>query len=311
MPLASALELVLNNYDIYDVDDLVAILRSPHDASQVADLIDGSRSLIDATAGTAHVNIPATPAVNVVLRVPAPPPPPITANVVLHVDVPAVPTATVGILTDRCHVRNAQAQTPRSLAAVGTTTAAQTVTTALSMVDSSTTTGGSVCTASISTDTYLDIVAGLSHSSTQTEGRVVAAFDHDQLGAQLVASVIQAQKAEQQVAVAQQQVAKVEGQAKEYELRHAHNMELLSHTRQSQKEAEAEARATAAEAQQAARALIEEKAAFDGLVTAIINRMHIEMNGARYIVWCEGEAEGAGEPRDGVYVLPSRPFVLG
>ena len=57
MPLASALELVLNDYDIYDVDDLVAILRSPHDASQVADLIDGSRALIDATAGTAHVNV--------------------------------------------------------------------------------------------------------------------------------------------------------------------------------------------------------------------------------------------------------------
>jgi hypothetical protein len=39
MPLASALELVLRHYDIYDVDDLVAILRSPHAASQVADLI--------------------------------------------------------------------------------------------------------------------------------------------------------------------------------------------------------------------------------------------------------------------------------
>ena len=54
MPLASALELVLRHYDIYDVDDLVAILRSPHAASQVADLIDGSRVLIDATAGKAH-----------------------------------------------------------------------------------------------------------------------------------------------------------------------------------------------------------------------------------------------------------------
>ena len=57
MPLASALELVLGHYDIYDVDSLVAILRSPHDASQVANLIDGSRALIDATAGTAHVNV--------------------------------------------------------------------------------------------------------------------------------------------------------------------------------------------------------------------------------------------------------------
>ena len=62
MPLASALELVLGHYDIYDVDSLVAILRSPHDASRVADLIDGSRALIDATAGTAHVSVQAEPA---------------------------------------------------------------------------------------------------------------------------------------------------------------------------------------------------------------------------------------------------------
>ena len=43
--VVSALQLVLGHYDIYDVDTLVAILRSPHDASQVADLIDGSRAL--------------------------------------------------------------------------------------------------------------------------------------------------------------------------------------------------------------------------------------------------------------------------
>ena len=55
--MASALELVLGHYDIYDIDDLVAILRSPDDASQVADLIDGHRAVIDATAGTAHVNV--------------------------------------------------------------------------------------------------------------------------------------------------------------------------------------------------------------------------------------------------------------
>merc|ERR1712167_423069 len=57
MTLASALELVLNHYDIYDVDDLVAILRSPDDASQVADLIDKSRALLDATAHTAPVSV--------------------------------------------------------------------------------------------------------------------------------------------------------------------------------------------------------------------------------------------------------------
>ena len=36
-------------------------MRSPNNASQVADLIDGSRALIDATAGTAHVSVQAEP----------------------------------------------------------------------------------------------------------------------------------------------------------------------------------------------------------------------------------------------------------
>ena len=43
MPLATALELVLNQYHIFDIDDLVGILQSPHDCSQVADLINNSR----------------------------------------------------------------------------------------------------------------------------------------------------------------------------------------------------------------------------------------------------------------------------
>ena len=57
MPLASALELVLNQYDVYDIDTLLVMLRSPHDISQIADLIDNSRELIDATAHTAHVSV--------------------------------------------------------------------------------------------------------------------------------------------------------------------------------------------------------------------------------------------------------------
>ena len=57
MPLATALELVLNQYGIYDLDDLVDILRSPVAASQVADLIDESRALIAATAQTANVTV--------------------------------------------------------------------------------------------------------------------------------------------------------------------------------------------------------------------------------------------------------------
>ena len=62
MPLAAALELVLNQYDIYDINDLVVILRSPVDSSQVADLIDKSRALLDATSKTAHVSVQAEPA---------------------------------------------------------------------------------------------------------------------------------------------------------------------------------------------------------------------------------------------------------
>ena len=51
---------MLAQYDIYD--SLVAILRSPYDASQVADLIDGHRALLNATAGTAHINVQIEPA---------------------------------------------------------------------------------------------------------------------------------------------------------------------------------------------------------------------------------------------------------
>ena len=57
MPLTSALELVLNMYGVFDVDTLLVMLRSPHNIAQIADLIDNSRKLIDATAHTAHVSV--------------------------------------------------------------------------------------------------------------------------------------------------------------------------------------------------------------------------------------------------------------
>ena len=57
MPLASALELVLNEYDVFDVDTLLVMLRSPHNITQIADLIDHNRKLIDETAHTAHVSV--------------------------------------------------------------------------------------------------------------------------------------------------------------------------------------------------------------------------------------------------------------
>ena len=54
MPMASALELVLSKYDVFDVDTLLVMLRSPHNIAQIADLIDNRRKLIDATAHAAH-----------------------------------------------------------------------------------------------------------------------------------------------------------------------------------------------------------------------------------------------------------------
>ena len=221
---------------------------------------DGARLFLDACRAAAAQPPPpvnTAPPVNVSVTlqvVPPPPPSPPPISLLLQVAVPAAPTATVGITTERISMHNAQAQTARWL--YGITQAVQTITTALMMVDGSTTTEGMVSTANADTDTYMDSVSrGLSHISTQTERRVVLASDHDALGAELVASVLEAQKA--------------------------------------------------------ATALVREKAALDGLVTAIINRKRIDMNGARYNVWCEGEAETAGDAPDGVYVLPSRPLVLG
>ena len=152
-------------------------------AKDLADLVnceDGAAiflSMCRAAASrpqVASLDAPATTAVNVVLQVAAPPPPPITVNVVLQIPMPAVLTATVGIQTVTCRMRNAQAQTSRSLN-VEATTAVQTVATALSMVDGSTTMGGIISTVNQSTDTYMDrLRSGLSHTSTQTEGDVVS-----------------------------------------------------------------------------------------------------------------------------------------
>ena len=94
MPLASALELVLNEYGIYDVDTFVAVLRRTPE--WLAGFLE--RDDIRARLAVAAANAPSTPAVNVVLQVAAPPPPPITVNAALHID---VQTATVGTETDR------------------------------------------------------------------------------------------------------------------------------------------------------------------------------------------------------------------
>ena len=59
MPLVKALELAVNQYAIFDVDSFVAVLRSPHFSSQLADLIDSRRALIEATASTANAEVQA------------------------------------------------------------------------------------------------------------------------------------------------------------------------------------------------------------------------------------------------------------
>jgi len=130
--------------------------------------------------------------VNVMLQVAVPPrplPPPI--SLVLQIPVPAAPTATVGIATDRISLRNAQAQTARWLYGTTTTQAVQTDG-ATHMVDGTTTTDRAIGMVDASTDHYLDRVwLGLVHSAVQTDvaGPVVAAADHDLLGAELTAAV--------------------------------------------------------------------------------------------------------------------------
>ena len=55
MPLASALQLVLNGFGVYTAADFVAILR--HDSEQLADFVEREdvRAQLEASAGTAHV----------------------------------------------------------------------------------------------------------------------------------------------------------------------------------------------------------------------------------------------------------------
>ena len=129
---------------------------------------------------------PAPPVIvelNVTLRVAAPPPPPPRPPTTV-----AVPTTTVGITTNSCRVREAQSQTAQWYNRYGTATAVQTDTTLLSMVDGATTTEGTVGMVDASTNPTL---LGLVHSVVQTDvvGPVVAAADHEQLGAELAAAV--------------------------------------------------------------------------------------------------------------------------
>ena len=105
---------------------------------------------------------------------PAPLPP--TINVVLQVAVPPVITAEIGIATDSCSTRAAQVQTARSL--YGSSVAAQTDTTMLSLVSASTTTEGLTLTASASTMTQIRPLGfGLCDSSVQTEATLAASLE--------------------------------------------------------------------------------------------------------------------------------------
>ena len=55
MPLATALELVLNEYGIYDAQNFIDVMRET--PQQLADFLerDDNRALLAASAGTAHV----------------------------------------------------------------------------------------------------------------------------------------------------------------------------------------------------------------------------------------------------------------
>lgn len=169
--------------DLLECDDgrahILNVLRS--DACCAA----AAQAPVDAEAVTVTLRIDVEP-----LAPPPPPPPPPTVNAALQVTFPAVPLATVGTTTDSVSIRNAQAQTARWL--YGTTSAVQTDAQTHSMVDGSTTTEGAIGMVDASTDHYLDrLWLGLVHSTAQTEviGAVVAAADHEQLGAELRAAV--------------------------------------------------------------------------------------------------------------------------
>ena len=154
MPLASSLELVLNHYDIYDVDDLVAILRSPHDACQVADLIDGHRALIDATACTAHVKVqtePATATVGTTME---------SVVNVREVGSMATFSPTTGVRMVSMEVQCSPARPPQMVER-----AVQVKAPAVRHASVS----ASVSTANASTSHYLVVGVGLQHSSSQTE----------------------------------------------------------------------------------------------------------------------------------------------
>ena len=154
IPLASAHAFGLGSaagagsLDIYDVDDLVAILRSPHDASQVADLIDGSRALIDATAGTAHVSVQAEPTTATVGMA--------TEHGVVTRDVASMATfSTIGarLVSSQvqCNVRMVQREVQATRVVRDASASA------------------TISTADASTCHYLVVGIGLAHGSTQTE----------------------------------------------------------------------------------------------------------------------------------------------
>ena len=181
---------VLRLCAVVDVDGFATIVNDE----------DGARHFVDMCRAAAAqpppppVNAAPPVVVNVMLQVAVPPrpPPPPPISLVLQVAVPAAPTATVGVTTDRIILRNAQAQTARWLYGTTTTQAVQTDAATQHGVDGATMTEGAIDTVDASTDHYDDRVwLALVHSAVQTDvaGPVVAAADHDLLGAELTAAV--------------------------------------------------------------------------------------------------------------------------
>ena len=196
--LAAVIQHVLKECGASCLKDVCDLLEDEHGRANIISVLKSDAC--HAAAAQAD-SAPALSTVTLHVTVSAPPPPPPSIKVVMQIAVPKPSTADVGSATDRCRMRTAQAQTARSLMS-GVTTEAQTEMTALSMVEASTTTEGIVSTASASTDTYLDIVGGLMHTSVQTDEAIVPASDFEELGASLAASVEEAQQARQSLAKA-------------------------------------------------------------------------------------------------------------
>ena len=166
MPLVKALELAVNQYAIFDVDSFVAVLRSPHFSSQLADLIDSRRALIEATAGTANAEVQA----DIVDAADA------DVEPVVEVAVAETMVAEAFQIGDERVAREVAARHAAEERAVSEAAARQAseLRAPAAAVDASTSTVDLTSMVDASTCHYLTVGVGLAHSSSQTEHDTLA-----------------------------------------------------------------------------------------------------------------------------------------